>query len=124
MQHGCHTADDTLRHQRGPDRGTAGPSCALAFLDRARQSREQSPTALERARAGGGPLDDQQARRGWLLVEEREQREKARPNAPAPAAPLRLIRGQHGHGRARHRVLERCQQAVFAVAENLIERAP
>ena len=101
---------------RGGERARP-PSCTAstsASTTRARRSSTRRPRRARRRPEG--------AHRG-LGVEEAERRVKAGPDLLLPAAG-RLVRRQHGLGGPLDGVLERRQQAVVTIGEELVEGAP
>src|SRR6185437_6064076 len=84
---------------------------------------EDTVTQLQHASVARQGLAHQQPSEPGLLVKETQ---KGRQSAPDPLAPrpLRTISREHTRGDERQGILERRKEAVVAIGEHLIERAP
>lgn len=107
----------------GPSPAFAGLRRPALAVDDGDDTLDGVPSPLERLGTGAESLDNHQARGGGLAVEELEQ---GRQTATHSLDPLRGVAVGRDHNRRDpiERLVEGGQEAVFAVEELLVERAP
>jgi len=118
---GEHGADDTLGRQGW---WTVTPlPFKPAFVHDGDDSGEDAAAALKRPGSRSERLHDHEPAHTGLIVEDFEQRDQCGSDLRPPRAGV-LIRGNDLAGDARDRVVERGQEAVLAILEQLVERTP
>ncbi len=124
MQHARDRADDALPRQRRRLHHPRGASAAAgALVERARQRGEHLRATRQHPRPGAQRLHEQQLPQLRARVESLQQHLETSAHARLPTL-LPVIGPDHIHGEVLDRAIEHRQEAVLAVLEQVIERAP